>query len=64
MAVGDKYHSSDVEYAPNEAEYDAHDFQYHIVDHSADIIAMFPDKDTRDRWLEIINDAVVAGQLK
>lgn len=64
MALGNKFHAADTAYEPETAEYDAADYNYQIVDHSDDVIALFSDKATRDAWLEIINDAVVAGQLK
>jgi len=52
---GEKYHASDVMYEPDTAEYDAHDFQYQIVDLSGDIIALFSDNHERDKILHMMN---------
>lgn len=55
MALGDKYHAADTSYEPDTAEYDAADYNYQIVDHSDDVIALFPDKATRDIVLNFMN---------
>jgi hypothetical protein len=38
------------------AEYDAADYNYQIVDHSDDVIALFGDKKMRDFILQLINE--------
>jgi hypothetical protein len=55
MSVGDKFHAAETSYAADEAEYDAADYNYQIVDHSDDVIALFPDKGMRDKVLEYLN---------
>lgn len=56
MALGDKYHAADTSYEAGEAEWPAEDFQYQIVDHSDDIIALFTDKAKRDHVLKLLAD--------
>lgn len=55
MALGDKYHAKETEYAAGEAEYEGSDFNFQIVDHSDDIIALFTNKEERDHVLALIN---------
>jgi hypothetical protein len=55
MAVGDKYHAAFTEFTVGEAEYDAAEFNFQIVDHSDDIIALFPTEKERDHILALLN---------
>lgn len=55
MAIGDKYHAAETNYEPDTAEYDAADYNFQIVDHSDDVVALFPDKEMRDHVLKLIN---------
>lgn len=55
MSVGDKFHAAETSYGPDEAEYDAAEYNYQIVDHSDDVIALFPDKGMRDKVLKMLN---------
>lgn len=55
MSVGDKFHAAETSYVAYDAEYDAADYNYQIVDHSDDIVALFPDKATRDKVLAFLN---------
>lgn len=55
MALGDKYHAADTAYEPDTAEYDAADYNFQIVDHSDDVIALFTDKVQRDHVLTLLN---------
>lgn len=55
MALGDKYHAADTAYEPETAEYDAADYNYQIVDHSDDVIALCPTMEIRDKLLALLN---------
>lgn len=55
MAIGDKYHAAETNYEPDTAEYDAADYNFQIVDHSDDVIALFTDKVQRDHVLTLLN---------
>lgn len=54
--IGDKYHGADTSYEEkDDAEYGAHDFNYQIVDLSGDIVALFSDKEERDKVVKLLN---------
>jgi hypothetical protein len=55
MALGDKFHAADTDYEEGTAEYDAADYNFQIVDHSDDVVALFSSKERRDVVLAFIN---------
>lgn len=57
MALGDKYHAADTSYEEGDAEYDASEYNFQIVDHSDDIIALCPTAEVRDTLLKLLNDS-------
>ena len=63
--IGDKYHEADTEYTEeDDAEYNASDFNYQIVDLSGDIVALFADKEERDKVLLLLNLPPKLAELK
>ena len=54
--AGEKYFKSDTSYSEGEAEHDAADWNFQVVDHSADIICMCSTAEDRDMILKLLND--------
>lgn len=53
---GEKYHAADTSYIEeSDAEYNASDFNYQIVDLSGDIICLCPTAAERDMVLKLLN---------
>ncbi len=56
--MSDKYFPANTSYEPDTAEYDAADYNFQIVDHSDDVIALFPDQRMRDKVLNFLNTVI------
>jgi hypothetical protein len=63
MSVGDKFHAAETNYEEGEAEYDAVWYNYQIVDHSDDVVALFGSKETRDLVLAFLNNQEIPAFL-
>jgi hypothetical protein len=63
MSVGDKFHAAETDYGLEEAEYDAGEYNYQIVDHSDDVVALFPLKEVRDKVLKFLNNQEIPAFL-
>lgn len=54
--IGNKYHESDTHYVEGEAEYDAADYNYQVVDLSGDTVVLCSNREDRDHILKLLNE--------
>lgn len=53
--IGDKYHAMETQHDDGEAEYDAADWNFQIVDTAGDMVALCGNKEDRDHILKLLN---------